>query len=65
MRLSIKLGGKSINVYDNGEVYVGGNFINLKQWESNPKRWSNSSGQEISDLKRKSLEDVLKIRGYI
>ena len=65
MRLETRLGGKSVNVYDNGDVYVAGTYTNLRQWESNPKRWSNSSGQEISDLNKKSLEEVLKIRGYI
>lgn len=67
MRLETRLGKKSVkvNIYDNGELWVGGKFTNLKQWESDPKRWSNGSGQEQSDLKGKSLEEVLKIRGYI
>lgn len=67
MRLETRLGKKSVtvNIYDNGEVWVGGKFTNLKQWGSDHKRWSNGSGQEQSDLKGKSLEQVLQIRGYI
>lgn len=67
MRLETKMGNKNVqvNVYNNGEVWVGGKFTQLRQWESDPKRWSNQSGQEITDLKGKSLEEVLKIKGYI
>ena len=65
MTLEIKLGGKTVNIYNNGELWVAGRFTGLRQWESNPKRWSNASGQEISDLKGKSLEEVLKIKGFL
>ncbi len=65
MRLETTIRGKSVNVYNNGDLWVAGKNTNLRQWESNPKRWSNQSGQEIRDLQGKSLEEVLKIKGYI
>jgi hypothetical protein len=65
LRLDIKIQLKEIRVYDNGDVYVDGSYTNLRQWSSDPKRWSNGSGQEIKDLKGKDLEQVLKIRGYL
>ena len=64
-RLEVVIRGKKINVWNNGDVWVNGNYTQLRQWESDPKRWSNQSGQEITDLRKKSLEEVLKIKGYI
>ncbi len=65
MRLDTKFGINRVTIHDNGDVYVNGAYTDLRQWESNPKMWSNGSGQQISELKNKSLEEVLKIRGYI
>ncbi len=65
MRLDTKIRNKRVTIHNNGDVYVDGTYTNLRQWESNQKRWSNGSGQEQSDLKDKSLDEVPKIRGYI
>ncbi len=64
-RLETTFKGKRVNVWANGDVWVNGNYTQLRQWESDPKRWSNQSGQEITELRKKSLEEVLKIKGYI
>lgn len=65
MRLETKIRGKTVNIYNNGDLWVGGKNTGLRQWESDPKIWANQSGQQIKDLKGKSIEEVLKIKGYI
>lgn len=66
MRLETKMRGKSVNIYNNGDLWVAGKNTGLRQWSSDSKRWSKqSSGSEISELRGKSLEQVLQIRGYI
>ena len=65
MAFETTLRGKKVSVHNNGQVFVKGSDTGLYQWQSDPKRWKNSSGQELSDLKGKSLEDVLKIKGHI
>ena len=65
MRLEIEIQGKEVNIYNNGNLWVGGQNTGLRQWESNPKIWENQSGQQIIDLKGMSLEEVLKFKGYI
>jgi hypothetical protein len=65
MRLDTRLNGKKVTIHSNGDMYVNGSYTGLRQWSSDPKRWSNDSGREQADLKGKSPEEVLKIRGYI
>jgi hypothetical protein len=65
MRLETKMGGKSVNIYNNGDLWVGGKNTGLRQWKDDPKAWGNQSGQQIKDLYGKSPEEVLKIKGYI
>lgn len=65
MRLETTIRGKSVNIYNNGDLWVAGKNTNLRQWESDPKIWANQSGQQIKDLKGKTLEEVLRIKGYI
>ena len=56
--------GNRIKFMD-GHLYVNGSDQNLKQWSSDPKRWSNRYGQEQSEYKNKSLEEVLKMKGFM
>ncbi len=49
----------------NGHLYVNGNDLNLKQWDSDPKMWSNRLGQTQPLYSGKSLEEVLRMKGYI
>ena len=49
----------------NGHLYINGKDQNLKQWDSDPKQWSNRHGQKQSEYSGKSLEDVLRMKGHI
>ena len=57
--------GKKVSVHDNGEIFVDGSKTELKQWKSSPKRYSNLSGQEQKDLKGKTLEEALYLKGFL
>jgi hypothetical protein len=54
-----------VAIYNNGDLYVDGSYTELRRWQSSATNWSNSSGQELKDLRGKSLEDVLRYKGYI
>jgi hypothetical protein len=58
-------GRTKVTVHHDGWVWVNGSSTGIKQWDSNPKKWSNSGGQEIKELSGMSLEEVLKFKGYI
>jgi hypothetical protein len=60
-----KIQGHRVAIYNNGDLYVDGSYTGLRRWQSSSTNWSNSSGQEIKDLRGKSLEDVLRYKGYI
>lgn len=60
----INIKGNRVKFID-GHLYVNGEDQNLKQWESNPKQWSNRSGTKQSEYSGKSLEEVLKMKGII
>ena len=57
--------GKRISVHPDGQIFVDGRDIGLYRFKSDPKRWKNPHGTEIHALRGKSLEDVLKLKGYI
>ncbi len=65
MILDTTIQGKSITIYNNGDMYVNGSYTGLRRWQNSPKNWSNSSGQEISDLKGKDVQEVLQLKGFI
>lgn len=48
-----------------GHLYVNGNYLGIKQWESDPKRWSSQHGREVPEYKGKSLEDILRLKGFL
>ncbi len=57
--------GKKISVHSDGQLFVDGRDTGLYRWSSDPKRWKNRYGSEVKNFKGKSLEDVLKLKGYI
>jgi len=63
--VSFNVQGKKISVHGDGQVFVNGKDTGLKQWSSDPKRWSNLFGSEQKDLRGLSLEEVLRFKGYI
>ena len=65
MRLEIKIRGKSVNIYNNGDLWFDGKNTGLRQWKDNPKAWGNQSGQQITDLYGKSPEEVLIYKGFL
>jgi hypothetical protein len=64
-RFEKNIRGTKVTVHHDGWVWVNGSPTGIKQWNDNPKRWSNTGGQEIKDLSGYSLEEVLKEKGYI
>lgn len=65
MTQTIKFGKNTISIHSDGQIFVNGNFTGIIQWKSDPKRYKNRLGTEIAELKDKSLEVVLKLRGYL
>lgn len=57
--------GKKVTVANDGHVFVNGSSAGIKQWKSDPKRFSSLIGAEQKNLKGKSLEDALKMLGLI
>lgn len=57
--------GKKIAIHTNGQLFVNGKDTGLFQWRSDATRWKDRFGSELKDLKGKSLEMVLKLKGYI
>lgn len=64
-RFNSEINRKQVVVKHDGYVWVDGTYTKIKQWDSSSTTWSNQSGQEIKELRGKSLEEVLKLKGYI
>lgn len=64
-RINTRMSGKKITIHHDGWLFVNGNSTGIKQWDSDPKRWSNNGGQEIKLLQGMPLEQVLRFKGYI
>jgi hypothetical protein len=62
--LELTINGNRVK-FINGNLYVNRKDQNLKQWDSNPKMWSNRHGTTQSEYSGKSLEEVLKMKGYL
>lgn len=60
----MKINGNRVK-FINGHLYVNGKDLNLKQWDSDPKQWSNRLGAKQSEYSGKSLEDILRMKGYM
>ena len=56
--------GKKVSVHLDGHVFVYNKYTQLKQWKCG-KRYSNSLGREQKDVKGKSLNEALYIRGFL
>lgn len=66
LRFESTISGKKITIHSsNGQMFVNGRDTQLYQWKSDPKRWKNQGGSDISELKGKSIEEVLKYKGHI
>jgi hypothetical protein len=61
--LNIK--GRKISIHNDGQIFVDGKNTNLKQWQSDPKRYSNLHGQEQADVRGQTLETALMLRGFL
>ncbi len=60
------LKGHRVSIHpNNGQLFVDGKDTGLKQWRSDAKRWSDLNGSEQKNLRGKSLEEMLVIKGYI
>ena len=57
--------GKNIVVNGLGEVFVNSSTCNMKIWESNEKRYSNSIGSEIVSVRGMALNDALIYLGFL
>ena len=60
----LKIRGKRVSVHADGHIFVDGKDTKLRQW-SNGKDYSNMDGQKQTDVKGKSLEEALYIRGFL
>ena len=65
MALEVNIQGRKISIWNSGQLFIDGHNTGIYQWKYDPKRWSDTGGQEIRDLKNKTLEEVLQIKGYI
>lgn len=54
-----------VTIHHDGEVFFNGKKVGVKQWAFDPLRWSDLNGNELKDYAGMSLEEVLKIRGFI
>lgn len=59
------LKGKRVSIDGGGKIFVNGTFTNIKQWSSDSKRYSSGSGSELKEISGKSLEDALKLKGFL
>ncbi len=62
---SYNLRGKTVSVHSDGHIFVNGKCTGLKQWSSSSTKYSNLSGQEQKDVKGKTLEEALYLRGFL
>ena len=57
--------GKKVSIHLDGEIFVDGKKTNLKQWKSDPKRYSNLYGREQTDVSGRTLEEALYLKGFL
>ncbi len=58
--------GKTVKIFMDGQIFVGGRFTNIKQWESSSKQYSNvNSGAEIKEIRGMDLESALRLKGWV
>ena len=64
MAEALRIAGKKVTLNDR-YVFVDERSTGLRQWEHEPTRWSNTSGRELTELRGNSLEQVLRIKGFL
>jgi len=58
--------GKTVKIFPDGQIFVGGKFTNIKQWSYDSTRYSNvNSGSELNELRGMDLESALRLKGWI
>ena len=65
MSQEMSVGGKKIKIDSNGDIWVNGSSTGLKAWKGDPRRWMTKAGNEITEAKGMSLEQILKFKGFI